>query len=223
MKARFSILLAALAILLVAGPVLVTTTYGKYAFVGMGWAVLVTGVLVIGRSRGMRRLAILMAVLCVLVDTGATLFPVPILVATGRLAVAVLLGLFVWIILDHILNRRQVTSDVIIGGVCAYVLLGILFAQLFAIFEVLAPGSFLDQGEPLPAAANFWHSHVAVLFYYSFVTLTTVGYGSIYPVSALARSFSIAEAIVGPIYLVILVGHLVGMRIAQSIERPREE
>ena len=134
MKARFSSLFAALAILLLAGPVLVTTTYGKFALVVMGWAVLVTGVLAIGRRRGMRRIAIVMAVLTVLVDIGAALFPVPTLVALGRLAVAVLLGLFAWIILDHVLNRRQVTSDVIIGGVCVYVLLGILFAQLFATF-----------------------------------------------------------------------------------------
>jgi len=54
------------------------------------------------------------------------------------------------------------------------------------------------------------------LFYYSFVTLATLGYGDIVPVSEAARSFAVLEAVMGQIYLVVLVARLVGMHISQS-------
>jgi hypothetical protein len=58
-----------------------------------------------------------------------------------------------------------------------------------------------------------------LFFYYSFVTITTLGYGDITPVTDVAKSFSFLEAVVGQIYLVVLVARLVGIHIAQSMGR----
>ena len=74
------------------------------------------------------------------------------------------------------------------------------------------PGSFaIPQGMGEETRFTF--------IYYSFVTITTLGYGDVTPVADVAKSFSFIEAVVGQIYLVVLVARLVGIHIAQSMER----
>jgi hypothetical protein len=56
------------------------------------------------------------------------------------------------------------------------------------------------------------------VLYFSFATLTTLGYGDIVPVSAIARTLATLEAITGQLYLAVLVARLVGLHIAESLE-----
>lgn len=111
-------------------------------------------------------------------------------------------------ILKDLFTEKEITSDMIIGAICVYMLLGAMWASLFTVLEIIQPGSFL-----MPENATTELSH---FFYYSFVTLTTLGYGDITPVTSAARSLSILEAIIGQLYIAILVSRLVGVHIAQS-------
>ncbi len=115
-------------------------------------------------------------------------------------------------IISYVLQQKNVTHDMIFGAICGYLLIGVSWAFTYSLVAFLEPGSFTmaasgqtSQGDVLPD-----------FFYYSFVTLTTLGYGDITPVDPVARSLSILEAIVGQIYLTVLVARLVGLHISQS-------
>lgn len=112
-------------------------------------------------------------------------------------------------IFSHIMKVEKVTSDTIIGSICVYLLLGIIWATVFALIEILNPGSF-NLGDDVVTNLNY------KFLYYSFVTLTTLGYGDITPVLPPARALSSLEAVTGQLYLAILLAHLVGLQIHHS-------
>ncbi len=115
-------------------------------------------------------------------------------------------------ILSHILRQREVTGDMIYGAVCAYLLIGMSWAFAFSLMELLEPGSFVMATPDRASTGNV----LPDFFYYSFVTLTTLGYGDITPVNPPARALSTLEAVVGQIYLTVLIARLIGLHISQS-------
>jgi len=117
------------------------------------------------------------------------------------------------LILVDVLAARQIVFDMICGALCVFVLFGMCWANVFTMLERLAPGSFaidfaryhVDAGaDPLAAAGVFT--------YYSFVTLTTVGYGDIVPASATARWLVWLEAVFGQFYMAVFVSRLIGLQ-----------
>jgi hypothetical protein len=126
------------------------------------------------------------------------------------------------IILFDVLQGEKVTFDKIYGAVCAYFLIGMVWASVFSVIETASPGSF--RMSVAPGAPGRTGPSAAVnesdLNYHSFVTLTTLGYGDITPFSPPARSLSTLEAMIGQLYLTVLVARLVGLHIAHS--HPKE-
>ena len=116
------------------------------------------------------------------------------------------------IILSAIFRENEVTLDVIYGAIAVYLLMALMWAFIYEVIDALKPNAFSVTGEALEVSRHHF-------FYYSFVTITTVGYGDITPVSLVARSFSILEMLIGQIYLVVLIARLVGINISQSIDR----
>jgi voltage-gated potassium channel len=118
----------------------------------------------------------------------------------------------------HIARSKQVTLTIIINSINGYLLIGILGAVLLAMMEIVQKfffhintGAINFAGD---AAAGF-HDYL----YFSFVTLTTLGYGDITPVSAFAKSLTIIIAISGQLYLTILIAMLVGKYLSISIKK----
>jgi len=107
------------------------------------------------------------------------------------------------IVLRDVLTAPRVTGSTIVGAVNAYLLMGIGWGLLFTVIETLAPGSFRFAGDAT--------GKITDLYYFSFTTLTTLGYGDMTPVSVPARSMAIAEALAGQLYLVVLVARLVSV------------
>ncbi len=118
------------------------------------------------------------------------------------------------VITRFILRAKRVTGDVLFGAVCVYLLIGGAFAILYLLIDVLQPGAFFMD----PAYNTKGEIDAFEYNYFSFATLTTLGYGDIIPVSPHARALAVFEAIMGVMYLAIIISRLVGMYIMQSLK-----
>jgi hypothetical protein len=127
---------------------------------------------------------------------------------------ACFLALADWVILRQVLTANRVTNDTISGAICGYLLLGLIFAFVYALVELAYPGSFLVDGKVShPELHRLFYQHeIGSLIYYSYVTMATLGYGDIAPLSAPARMIAVLEAISGQFYVAILIARLVSIR-----------
>jgi len=224
MRFQFTLLFITLIGLLLVLPSVAHNPYGLIAQAAMTWAAIATAVWAVESFR-VRSIALMLAMLALAADvyiwtTHATTF-----MPLGRILVAVFLGFVTCAILAHVMTREEVTYDVVIGGACTYILLGAFFAQVYAAFEIFDPGSLLEQGGALGAvgAADLARGHIVEVMYYSFVTLTTLGYGDVIPGTPLVRAVSTVEALLGQLYPAILIAHLVGLRAARGPMRYRRD
>jgi hypothetical protein len=110
-------------------------------------------------------------------------------------------------ILSYVLRAQEVTAEMIYGALSVYLVMGLIWAMVYAALEQTQPGS-LQIGADQPLTQQ--------CVYYSYVTLTTLGYGDVTPLSGPARSFSYVEALTGQLYLAVLIARLVGLHIAHS-------
>ncbi len=120
---------------------------------------------------------------------------------------------YVWAIylaMKQILFSGVVDANKIVGAICIYLLMGLIWALMYLFIAQAIPGAFngLDQ--------KVWYENFADVAYYSFVTLTTLGYGDISPVTPIARFLVYMEAVVGVFYMAILVASLIGVGINES-------
>ena len=128
-----------------------------------------------------------------------------------------LLGLFITLLfcilsiliaMGYILFSGSITANKLIGSICIYMLLGIVWALLYVFLDVIHPGTFKGVSH------DFYTRDKWEYIYYSFVTLTTLGYGDISPVNQYARALAYIEAMCGQLYIAVLVASLVGAHIA---------
>jgi voltage-gated potassium channel len=123
------------------------------------------------------------------------------------LPVALLVTATLPVTLSRVLHERRVTNETVLGALCSYVLVGLLFAFIYlAINQVVGP--FFSQPEP--------HSESEFL-YFSFVTLTTLGCGDLSPAVGLPQGLTVLEALTGQIFLVTMVARLVTVWGRQSL------
>lgn len=121
----------------------------------------------------------------------------------------VFLTMSIFLLIKKIFSTEKVSSDTIKGGICIYLLIGFLWALLYYIVTFFNPHAFST-----PAVQDD-----ISLFYFSFVTLTTVGYGDIHPISKMAMVLSNMEALVGQLYLAIFIARLVGLHIIHEVNK----
>lgn len=107
-----------------------------------------------------------------------------------------------WFVGWHIWSRRQqVDHEVLYAAICLYLVIGFLWSHIYLLMQMIDPASFHSDSASKLSRADF--------IYFSYTTLTTVGYGDILPSSRFARSFSIVEALSGQLYIAILISRLV--------------
>lgn len=143
--------------------------------------------------------------------------------ATYHLTAIVCLGYAVILVLSALLRAQVVDFEAIAAAICVYLLMGIGWAYAYSFIEIVEPGSFiglLTDAEDLSMRLESGNGLSAL--YFSLVTITTLGYGDIAPVGTAARMSAFMEAIVGQVYLVVLVARLVGLNVAQSIQEKTE-
>jgi hypothetical protein len=110
-----------------------------------------------------------------------------------------------FVLLAQIFREGRVTHVRIQGAIAVYLLFGIAYAHGYHIIGILHPGAFAAPAGELTLPSDW--------VYFSFVTLTTVGYGDITPIIPVARALAIGEALVGQLYLAIMVARLVAMEL----------
>ena len=111
-------------------------------------------------------------------------------------------------------TQRIDASSRLYGAVCVYMLLAILYADLFVFIDILQPGSFYCSAALCPPGVKVFHQGTQI--YYSLITLTTLGYGDISPAQPVAAMFAGAEAAIGQMYVGIMVARLVGLHLMES-------
>ena len=134
----------------------------------------------------------------------------------GNLTMALYLLLLVVVILRDLFSSQEVTNDRLCGSLCAYLLLGLAFGFLYTSVQTHLPGSFAGAGTDIALEGLANQQRSSELFYFSFVTLTTLGYGDIAPSGSVARMLVMWEAVLGQGYLTILVARLVGLHLSSS-------
>ena len=117
------------------------------------------------------------------------------------------LGIAAYLILRDILLSPEITIDTIRGGICVYLLIGFVWALLYGITASLDSNAF---SQPIIDIESYGRA-----VYFSFTTLTTLGYGDIIPISPLAKMLTNLEAIIGQLYPSVLIAILVGGYISQ--------
>jgi len=108
------------------------------------------------------------------------------------------------LLLKNLLAQKTITTNMIYCAISIYLLIGIMWAGVYAILDTVSPGSF--SGTPGSVDP----------IYFSFVTLTTVGYGDVAPLTILAKRFAVFEAGMGSIYMAIIVALIVGRYLTPS-------
>ena len=179
-------------------------------------AVLQAFVLVIGTG-SMRadpavfRASVALVALGVLLQLLHLMYRVTVLEIGALSCVFVYLLVMIAIAMQQVVTVQAINRNRIVGSVCIYLLLGVLWAILYRLLFLIAPASFrgLDGS----------NADLETFTYFSFVTLTTLGYGDFVPATGTARSLAILEAMAGQLYIAILVAGLVGAYIAQQIEQ----
>jgi hypothetical protein len=136
----------------------------------------------------------------------------PFLVFVGDCFAIAFLAFLVIIILSFIFSEHEVTINVIYASIVVYLLIAIMWAFVYSVLESIQPGSFAIGEGQIEVGQRLY-------IYYSFVTITTLGYGDITPTTDLANSFSFLEAVTGQLYIAILIARLVGIHIAQSMNK----
>ena len=116
----------------------------------------------------------------------------------------------IWIASRHLLLSSTIDLNKIIGAICIYLLLGLNWSVWYLFINIANPDSFHGLTSTAIGA------QLSEFMYYSFVTITTVGYGDITPAKPIARTVTYLEAIVGQFYVAVLVAWLVGMYLSDK-------
>jgi ion channel len=154
-----------------------------------------------------RRQALLVAACVALAPLVLIFDSAPLLGLTYLLPGVLLVTATLPVTIARVLHHRRITYETVLGSLCAYVLVGLLFAFLYLAVQELRGGDFFAQEGP--------HAQSEYL-YFSFVALTTLGFGDLSPAVGLPQALTVLEALTGQVFLVTLVARLVTLWVRQS-------
>jgi voltage-gated potassium channel len=215
MRHKYLALLLALIFLLVGYPILGGREGSPLLFKVLLTTVILASLLVMIADRELRLLALVLALPAVVgAWTGYVLpdLPRPTAEIGLHLSGAVFLSFMVVVLLRTVFREKFVTTDGIFGAFCGYLLTGVAFGHAYCLIEAALPGSF--RGIP----DGDWEQFLFA--YFSFTTLTTLGYGDIIPTGGAARALAVIEAVTGQFYVAVLVAELIARRVSQPAPAP---
>jgi hypothetical protein len=212
-RRRYAILLVFLTVLLVGPPIVLGFGMSTDVFDGIVATIIVAAIISLCFEARQRVFSLVFGVPTVLLTAGG-------IALTGNTgAVAVTLGhvcatVFLFgasaLIVRSLFASPELSLDRILGAICGYLFLGLGWAMIYWVVDSGGAGAFEVSPGVMDTQAQS-QERPQVLTYYSFITLTTVGYGDVVPASAITRTLAWIEAICGQFYLAVIVAGLVGM------------
>ena len=215
---RFTVLLVANVVLLVSQPMFSTHVFAQILTTVTIALVLLAALYAFRLLRTYFIVALILIVPAIGSRIALLFTPSPTIEMIGALSSCMFLAVTVFALVSRLFTVTTVTVETISAAICAYLLMGIGWAYAFAVLELRDPGAFSTMlfqrtvGHTAPLLAS-----LHTFLYYSFVCLTTTGFGDISPVSEGARSLSVMEAVFGQLFMAVLIARLVGLQVAQSM------
>jgi len=204
----FPLLLAAVLLVYVLNGLAVESSTGHLVSLGARTAVICAGMYVLSANR----VTLWLGVLLIGLQIAFAAHRWGLDPSTARvLQDSIVMGFLLWVlivVLREVFRPTTTEPNAVIGALCGFALLLMVFMRLHGLLEALDPGSYQANGQPLPGGSDVML--VAVFQYFSTVTLTTVGFGDIFPVTPAARLATGLEAIAGQLYLAVVIATLVG-------------
>jgi len=133
----------------------------------------------------------------------------PLLSITGLCCALAFTTFTSLVILRNVVEQQDVATDTILGGICVYLLFAVIWALIYQIIELVHPGSFGPWSTPSGAPGTD-RLLSPELVYYSVFTLSTIGPQDVHPIGTAAQAWTGLEAMVGQLYLAVLIARLVG-------------
>lgn len=216
---RHSAILVSLIVLLVALPLGQAVSGATMRFPLLLALVLISAVIVNSHQRWIFVVASLFGIGSLAGIGYAEIFDSHSVRIAGELLSLALLGFTTLVMFNSLIRADRVSRDTVVGGICVYLLIGLCFTMIFILMTDFNPGALLDGDQPIARSASDSSAHATTLLYFSFVTLTTLGYGDVMPQGDMARMFAVAEALIGQLYLAIFLARLVALYVV-SVRRP---
>lgn len=185
-------------------------TFGKFVADLLFSLIIVAGVLTTFQQRWVRFLAILLAVASLTLTWLNHLHPEGSLTILDTVLKIFFVGLLLAVLIIQVFGAGPVTAHRIRGAIVVYLLLGGIWSFFYYLAALTIPQAFrwldgLPPGDP--------EALQRALTYFSYITLTTTGYGDITPAAPLTRSLAMFEALTGQLYLVITLARLVSLAV----------
>lgn len=221
----FGVLLGALLLIIVAAPLTarishsVSFMHGQAAIAPFVLVLTVASAIAMWTTPKHRTAALVFGAIVIVLLYLSTIFRRDPLAAVHLTAQACFTGFVIVVMLRRVFSAPVVDANILCGAASLYMLVGVLMGFIFSIIEILLPGSFTITPPGSTTLPHVVKPSPGWLIYYSFTTLTTVGFGDVLPSSDLARSASVFEAVVGQMLLVVMMARLVGLHVAQVSTR----
>ena len=175
--------------------------------------ILIAGVVVVASNRAVMALGTLFAIGTAAIGWIRLFAPVELLLVPGISLYIVFFAMLAGVILKRVFSEGRINLHRIQGAVAVYLLLGVIWSYSYRLVVQIDPGAF-----NLPAIADE-STLMSKLVYFSFVTLTTVGYGDITAAHPAARSLALLEALTGQLFLAVLIARLVSMEVSHREDK----
>ena len=222
LRRKFLVLLLTLILLPIIFPVLHGAFEGRLVVDVLVTIIFLAALVAVFAQGYLRGLALLLGIPTMVgIWTGYVLPGAPRLpLALGfHIVAALFLAFTVAVMLRTCFQEARVSADSVCGAFCGYLLVGLAFGHLYCVVEAVTPGSFLEKETVVTPLQH--KGQLRFLFtYFSFATLTTVGFGDVTPAREISRALAVVEAVVGQFYIAVLIAALIGKRVSQASSDP---
>jgi hypothetical protein len=222
---RFSVagFLAALVLLLITEPFVQNIAYGELVESVLLTLVLVSAVLAVGHRRRVLWLAIVLVTPALAGKWLYHFWPERGLLEIYLVSALLFVGFIIVQLLHFVLRTPRVNFEVLCAGISTYLMMGLLWSVAYTLVASLTPPPQVafDFSATVPDAGHLMNGFTSL--YFSFITLSTVGYGDITPVSNVARMLAATEAVTGTLFVAIMIARLVSLYSSQASPEPADK
>jgi voltage-gated potassium channel len=138
-----------------------------------------------------------------------------------NIATVALFAFCLYVIVNHMFGARNLRTDDVIGAFSGYIIIALIWGRLYALAWMIVPGCFSIGANIHWQLAN-WHTLQALFDYYSFTTISSIGYSDITTTGPLSNTLVWLEVMCGQFYLAVVVATIVGIKVAQALAAPRD-